>query len=70
MGDGFGEAVKKLQGNSSLKTKVVATTDNVQTSMMIDKEAKRLFRVNGEGGFSAYVNELLKADMIAKRWIK
>ncbi len=73
MGSGagaFDKAVKQLKGNSSLKTKAVSSVDNVQTSMMIDREAKKLFRVNGEGTLSAYVNGLMKDDMTAKGWIK
>ena len=66
--NGFKDAVKKLGGNSSLKPKA-KESNNVQTSMMIDKDAKKAFRVNGEGMFSAYVNGLILDDMKAKGWL-
>jgi len=64
----FDDAVDKLKGNSSLKVKD-AESNNVQTSMMIDKDAKKAFRVNGEGTLSAYVNGLILSDMKGKGWL-
>ena len=67
-GSGFKAAVKALGGNSSLKPKA-KKTNNEQTSMMIDVDAKAAFRTNGKGQFSPYVNELILNDMRAKGWI-
>lgn len=67
MGDDFEDIVNTLNSNSDLKVKP-AETNNIQTSMMIDKDAKILFRKNGSGTFSAYVNELILNDMKKQGW--
>jgi len=71
-GSVFDDAVKKLKGNSSLKVKA-KDSNNIQTSMMIDKDAKKAFPKNNDGyyaSFSAYVNELILEDMKNRRWMK